>query len=482
LKKVLVVFVLLAAGVGAFLYFPRGGATTSAQNAATLAVLNTAIEGARAGAAFVPALDGEIYATGDFVRANVEGRAVLTFFDGSSLSVDPGSQVKVVALNRVSTDGIQVTVEQTLGRSWQSVQKLKTPDSRYEVRTPSTVAVVRGTGFLTLVQPLATGGTQTTYQVDEGALQVNATAGGSVTVPAGTQVTIAEGAQAPANATPIAPSPRLEIVGAAGLGFLVVAPTGQSCGPIGTKAEIFGCTVSGNKVTIREPAAGRWGVFMTSAGALTAGTLNIDGFIGTARNTGQTTARPYAAGEMVRTGITLTAGPPLALSAFEPPTPVTSVCAAAAAGRVFASGPVDRRADSIRTFARDNKATAVSLVFTQAELNEAMKQSAPSATQGVTLSDTKITIDAGGIHGTATAVTQFITVNASADVVGGPVGDKFTLKVSRLAADPLPPGLVDAVKGLVDSSTADISGTVPFLVKQVAFRNGCFWVSGVTPN
>jgi hypothetical protein len=38
------------------------------------------------------------------------------------------------------------------------------------------------------------------------------------------------------------------------------------------------------------------------------------------------------------------------------------------------------------------------------------------------------------------------------------------------------------MKGLVDSSTADISGTVPFLVKQVAFRNGCFWVSGVTPN
>ena len=44
------------------------------------------------------------------------------------------------------------------------------------------------------------------------------------------------------------------------------------------------------------------------------------------------------------------------------------------------------------------------------------------------------------------------------------------------------PGLVDAVKGLVDSSTADISGTVPFLVKQVAFRNGCFWISGVTAN
>jgi len=478
-KKLFVVLLLIVAGVGAFLYFPRGGAATSAQNAATLAILNTAIEGARSGAAFAPALDGEIYATGDLVRANVDGRAVLTFFDGSSLSVDPGSQVKVIALSRVSTDGIQVTIEQSLGRSWQSVQKLKTPDSRYEVRTPSTSAVVRGTAFLTFVQQLTTGGTQTTYQVDEGTLQVSATAGGSVTVPAGTQVTIAEGAQAPASATPIAPSPRLEITGSAGLGFLVVAPTGQACGPAGSKAEIFGCTVANNKVTIREPAAGRWGVFMTAAGALPAGSLNIDGFVGASRSSGQSTARPYAAGDMVRTGITLAAGPQL--SAFEPPTLVTSVCAAAAPGRVFATGAVDGRADSIKTFARDNRATAVSLVFTEAELNQAVNQNVPSASQGVTLSDAKITIDGGGIHGTAKAATQFITVNASADVVGGPVGDKFTLKVSRLSADPLPPGLIDAMKGLVDSSTADISGTVPFLVKQVAFRNGCFWVSGVTP-
>ena len=118
-------------------------------------------------------------------------------------------------------------------------------------------------------------------------------------------------------------------------------------------------------------------------------------------------------------------------------------------------------------------------MFTEAELNQAVNA---KSTQGVTLSDAKITIDGGGIHGTAKAGTQLITVTATADVVGGSVGNKFTLKVSHLAADPLPPALVDAVKGLVDTTTADISGAVPFLVKQVAFRNGCFWVSGVTPN
>jgi hypothetical protein len=482
-KKVFVVLLLIVAGVGAFLYFPRGGTATAASNAATLAILNTAIEGARAGAAFVPALDGEVYASGDLVRANVEGRAVLTFFDGSSLSVDPGSQVKVVALNRVSTDGIQVTIEQSLGRSWSSVQKLKTPDSRYEVHTPSTVAVVRGTGFLTFVQQVATGGTQTTYQVDEGTLQVTANAGGTVSVPAGSQVTIAEGAAAPASATPTAPSPRLEINGSAGLGFLLVAPTGQSCGTAGGgKAEVFGCVVSGDKITVRDPAAGRWGIFLTSPKALGTSAFTADVFVGTTSTVRRIMEGPLVAGQMVRTGITVTSGPPLALSVFEPATVVTSLCAATAPGRVFASGPVDGRADSVKTFARDNKATPVSLVFTEDDLNQVVNKNAPSATQGVTLSEAKIRIDSSGIHGTAKAATQFITVTASADVVGGSVADKFKLKVSHLAADPLPSVVVDAVKGIVDSTTADISGSIPFVVKQVAFRGGCFWVSGVTAN
>jgi hypothetical protein len=121
-------------------------------------------------------------------------------------------------------------------------------------------------------------------------------------------------------------------------------------------------------------------------------------------------------------------------------------------------------------------------VFTEDDLNQVVNKNPPSATQGVTLSEAKIRIDSSGIHGTAKAATQFITVTASADVVGGSVADKFKLKVSHLAADPLPSVVVDAVKGIVDSTTADISGSIPFVVKQVAFRGGCFWVSGVTAN
>ena len=458
MRKLLVLVIVIGA-VAAFLYVPRAGAVVSAANAATLAILNTAIDGSRSGGTFAPALDGEVYKSGDLVRANTDGRAVLTFFDGSSLSVDPGSQVKVLALNRVPGDGIQVSVEQTLGRSWSAVQKLKTPDSRYEVKTPSTTAVVRGTAFLTLVQQLP--------------------AGGTVTVAAGTQVTIAEGAQAPASATPIPASPRIEVTSSAGLSFLAISPSGAACGPFGTKAEIFGCVATPNKIVIRDPTPGRWGFFLTTPTA-GAPVLTVEVFGGNARNAGQSLSRPFKAADQVRTGLTLSAGPPAVLSAFEDAVVVNSLCAASAPGRVFASGDVGARLDAVRAFSVTNRAAPVSVVYTEGELNQAMTTTAPTG-QGVTLSNTKIKIDQAGIHGTARAQTQVLTVDASADIVAGPVGDKFSLRVSRISADPLPPGLMDIVKGVAENGTAAFGDAMPFKVRQVSFHDGCFFVAGVTP-
>ena len=479
MKKLLLLLLLIGA-IGAFLYLPRSSVFVAAGNAATLAVLNTAVDGSRAGAAFAPALDGEVYSTGDQIRANADGRAVLTFFDGSTLSVDPGSQVKVVALNRLPSDGMQVTVEQTLGRSWSAVTKLKTPDSRYEVKTPSASAAVRGTAFLTFVQQLPTGNTQTTYRVDEGTLEVTAAAGGTVTVSAGAQVTIAEGAKAPATPSPIPATSRLEITASAGVGFLALAPTGQSCGPMTGKAEIFGCVAAANKITVRDPAAGRWGLVVTSAAPLAGATLTVEAFVGAARNATRTLSRALNASELVRTGITLTAGPPLALSVFDDPVLATSMCAATAPGRVVGGGAPDARLELARSFARENKSLPVSLVFTEGELNQA-GPTGIGGEQGLKISGQKVTIDAGGVHGAATAAMPFLTVNASADVIGGPVGGKFSLRLSRLSAESLPPGLVDVVRWLAAAGTGGLGDSIPFQVRQVSFRSGCFFVSGLTP-
>src|SRR5439155_23300073 len=108
---------------------------------------------------------------------------------------------------------------------------------------------------------------------------------------------------------------------------------------------------------------------LTSPKAINTSAFTFDGLVGTTSVARQIMEGPLVAGQMFRSGITLKAGPPFMLSAFEPATIVTSVCAATAPGRVFASGAVDGRADAVKTFARDNKATPVSLVFTEDELN-----------------------------------------------------------------------------------------------------------------
>src|SRR5205823_14789592 len=69
------------------------------------------------------------------------------------------------------------------------------------------------------------------------------------------------------------------------------------------------------------------------------------------------------------------------------------------------------------------------------------------------------------------ATTQILTLNANADLIGGTVGDKFTLRFSRLSADPLPPGLVDALKAVAEGGSATFADQVPFLVRQVSFRS-----------
>jgi hypothetical protein len=160
---------------------------------------------------------------------------------------------------------------------------------------------------------------------------------------------------------------------------------------------------------------------------------------------------------------------------------VNSVCAAIAPGRVFASGELGSRIDAARAFGVANKGQVVSLVYTEAEINQAANTNPPTG-QGFTVSDAKVRIDQGGIHGTARATTQVMTLNTAADLKGGTVGDKFTLRVSRLSADPLPPGLVDTLKALAEGGSATFSDQVPFLVRQVSFRAGCFFVAGVTPS
>lgn len=100
---------------------------------------------------FVGAVDGEVARGGDAVRTGENGRAVLTYFEGSTVTIEPGTELAIDRADGAADGSTVVLMTQTFGRTWHVVTKLVTGGSRYEVRTPASTASVRGTEFEVLV-------------------------------------------------------------------------------------------------------------------------------------------------------------------------------------------------------------------------------------------------------------------------------------------------------------------------------------------
>lgn len=89
MRRAFVILLVVIVAAGVFLYYPRATGTSVA-NAATIAVFRGDVDSQHGSATFECALDGDVIAAGDVVRANSTGRAVLSFFDGSLLTLEPG--------------------------------------------------------------------------------------------------------------------------------------------------------------------------------------------------------------------------------------------------------------------------------------------------------------------------------------------------------------------------------------------------------
>ncbi len=96
---------------------------------------------------FVAVQDGDILVAGDTVRTGTDARAVLTYFEGSTVEIEPSSElvINVATANRDGSTVIQMT--QSTGKTWHVVTHLLSGNSKYDVSTPTSVASVRGTAF-----------------------------------------------------------------------------------------------------------------------------------------------------------------------------------------------------------------------------------------------------------------------------------------------------------------------------------------------
>jgi hypothetical protein len=113
---------------------------------------------------WAPLLDGTELEPGARLRTGAEGRALLTFVDGSTAALDPRTELTIEA---VELNGVRrIALAQQSGRLWNDVA----PDGRvgasYTVRTPDALITAQGTVFETTV------GEETQVSTAEGAVEL----------------------------------------------------------------------------------------------------------------------------------------------------------------------------------------------------------------------------------------------------------------------------------------------------------------------
>jgi hypothetical protein len=126
------------------------------QPAAVLTVISGDVLMRTARTDFSAARDGAVLYAGTTLRTSADARALITLFEGSTMQLDPASDITIEAGSR---DGS--TIAQALGRSWNVVMRLTTADSRYEPTTPAATASVRGGDFAITASDAASGLTTT---------------------------------------------------------------------------------------------------------------------------------------------------------------------------------------------------------------------------------------------------------------------------------------------------------------------------------
>ena len=123
----------------------------------------------RAGAAAVPLQAGQPLLLGSRIVA-ANGSVSIQLNNGSQLLLRQGAELE---LNALSTDpGSASATELVLPRGEVDVQVPPSPESRFEVRTPSAIAAVRGTSYR--LAALQDGGAATRGEVVTGAVDVRA--------------------------------------------------------------------------------------------------------------------------------------------------------------------------------------------------------------------------------------------------------------------------------------------------------------------
>jgi len=157
---------------------------------------------------------------GTRVRTASGSQAILTFAEGSTIELEPGSELEILQVAHAEGQHASVVLKQWSGITLSHVTKKTDLDSSYEIHTPYAYASVRGTLFLTRVDDKGS----TSVQTIEGVVAVGAQ-NQEVEVSAGYGTTV-EAGMTPSQPAPVNPS-AIEITFVPGMDIpLVEVPAG----------------------------------------------------------------------------------------------------------------------------------------------------------------------------------------------------------------------------------------------------------------
>lgn len=192
------IIVLLA---GLILIPPVFSSETTYSHDTTLSILSGEVMVMKAaGGEWKKAENGMKLAAADSVKTGPDSYALITFFEGSTMTLEPDTEVTISELwKSEQTDATGVRLRQKMGQTWNRIQKLTDSASAYEIETPAGVGSVRGTTIGLAVEPEG----QTTMSVFQGEGNFHAE-GIDIELPAGMQSTAAPG-EPPSPASTIPP-------------------------------------------------------------------------------------------------------------------------------------------------------------------------------------------------------------------------------------------------------------------------------------
>jgi hypothetical protein len=140
--------IVVVAGIGVlarFVIFP----SSDAQAGSTILSVISQEVSVQSAAADEPRLaeDGEALEAGDRVITGVDGRAVITFFDGSTQELEPSTDITLDEIGSTDSGGLFARIGQSVGVTWNNVLNPTGTEADFQVATPASVGAVRDTLF-----------------------------------------------------------------------------------------------------------------------------------------------------------------------------------------------------------------------------------------------------------------------------------------------------------------------------------------------